>query len=157
MLKMFSKKGEQVFRPAAGTVLDLSEVPDPVFASGAVGEGFGLDPATGSFCSPVDGELILVAKTLHAFAVRTDAGAEILVHIGVDTVKLKGEGFTAHRAQGERVQRGDLVISCDLELMRPLVPSLITAVLVTNGADFAPTAPDKDAAGDSPVLTVRRN
>lgn len=157
MLKMFQKRGEQVFRPAAGTVLDLNDVPDPVFASGAAGDGFGLDPVTGSFCSPVDGELILVAKTLHAFAVRTDAGAEILVHIGVDTVKLKGEGFTAHRAKGDRVQRGDLVISCDLDRMRPLVPSLITAVLIANGTDFTPTAPDTDALADSPVLTVRRN
>ena len=114
MLKMFKKKGEQIFAPAAGTVMALADVPDPVFASGAVGEGFAVDPSEGNFVSPVDGELILLAKTLHAFAVRTDAGAEILVHIGMDTVKLKGEGFTAHRAKGESVKQGDLIISCDL-------------------------------------------
>lgn len=157
MLKMFKKKGEQIFAPAAGAVLALADVPDPVFASGAVGAGFAVDPAEGSFASPVDGELILLAKTLHAFAVRTDAGAEILVHIGMDTVKLKGEGFTAHRAKGERVQRGDVIISCDLAQMAPLVPSMVTPVLVTNGKDFSIAETALDAAGGAPVLTVRKN
>lgn len=156
MLKMFKKKGEQVFAPAAGTVMALADVPDPVFASGAVGEGFAVEPSEGNFVSPVDGELVLVAKTLHAFAVRTDAGAEILVHIGMDTVKLKGEGFTAHRAKGDRVKQGDLVISCELAEMAPLVPSMVTPVLVTNGKDFAIAATEIGAASGQPVLTVRK-
>ncbi|WP_269938935.1 PTS sugar transporter subunit IIA [Arthrobacter sp. HY1533] len=156
MLKMFKKKGEQVFAPAAGTVMALADVPDPVFASGAVGEGFAVEPSEGNFVSPVDGELVLVAKTLHAFAVRTDAGAEILVHIGMDTVKLKGEGFTAHRAKGDRVKQGDLVISCELAEMAPLVPSMVTPVLVTNGKDFAIASTEIGAASGQPVLTVRK-
>lgn len=156
MLKMFKKKGEPVFRPVAGAVVALADVPDPVFASGAVGEGFAIDPTEGSFRSPVDGQLILVAKTLHAFAVRTDAGAEILVHIGVDTVKLKGAGFTAHCAKGQRVQQGDVIISCDLEQMADLVPSMITPVLVTNGADFAISTPEAGAPEGSAIITVRK-
>ena len=156
MLKMFKKKGEQIFAPAAGAVLALADVPDPVFASGTMGEGFAVEPSEGSFVSPVDGELVLLAKTLHAFAVRTDAGAEILVHIGMDTVKLKGAGFTAHRAKGDRVQRGDKIISCDLAQMTPLVPSMVTPVLVTNGKDFAVAETALDAASGSPVLTVRK-
>ncbi|WP_427018011.1 PTS sugar transporter subunit IIA [Pseudarthrobacter sp. P1] len=156
MLKMFKKKGEPVFRPAPGTVLELSEVPDPVFASGAVGEGFAVSPSEGSFRSPVDGELVLLAKTLHAFAVRTDAGAEILVHIGMDTVKLKGEGFTAHRAKGDRVQQGDVIITCDLAQMALLVPSMVTPVLVANGGDFAIAETQIGAANGSPVITVRK-
>lgn len=156
MLKMFKKKGEQIFAPASGTVMALADVPDPVFASGAVGEGFAVEPSEGNFVSPVDGELVLVAKTLHAFAVRTDAGAEILVHIGMDTVKLKGEGFTAHRAKGDRVKQGDLVISCELAEMAPLVPSMVTPVLVTNGKDFAIASTEIGAASGQPVLTVRK-
>lgn len=156
MLKMFKKKGEQVFAPASGTVMALADVPDPVFASGAVGEGFAVEPSEGNFVSPVDGELVLVAKTLHAFAVRTDAGAEILVHIGMDTVKLKGEGFTAHRAKGDRVKQGDLVISCELAEMAPLVPSMVTPVLVTNGKEFAIASTEIGAASGQPVLTVRK-
>lgn len=156
MLKMFKKKGEQIFAPAAGTVLALADVPDPVFASGAVGAGFAVVPVEGTFASPVDGELILVAKTLHAFAVRTAAGAEILVHIGMDTVKLKGEGFTAHRAKGETVKQGDVIISCDLAAMTPLVPSMVTPVLLTNGKDFAIAGTDIDGANGTAVITVRK-
>lgn len=156
MLKMFKKKGEQIFAPAPGTIVALVDVPDPVFASGAVGEGFAVDPAEGNFVSPVDGELILVAKTLHAFAVRTDAGAEILVHIGMDTVKLKGEGFTAHRAKGDRVQQGDVIISCDLAQMAPMVPSMVTPVLLTNGKDFTIAETEIGAASGSAVTTVRK-
>ncbi|ALV47645.1 PTS glucose transporter subunit IIA [Arthrobacter alpinus] len=155
-MKMFKKKGEQIFAPAAGTVIALADVPDPVFASGAVGEGFAVDPSEGNFVSPVDGELILLAKTLHAFAVRTDAGAEILVHVGMDTVKLKGEGFTAHRAKGDRVKQGDVVISCDLAQMAPLVPSMVTPVLVTNGKDFAIAETEIGASAGTPVITVRK-
>lgn len=156
MLKMFKKKGEPVFQPVAGTVVVLADVPDPVFASGVVGDGFAVDPTEGSFRSPVDGELILLAKTLHAFAVRTDAGAEILVHIGMDTVKLKGAGFTAHRAKGDRVKQGEVIISCDLEQMSAAVPSMVTPVLVTNGAEFSITAPETGAANGSPIITVRK-
>lgn len=156
MLKMFKKKGEQIFAPAAGTVMALADVPDPVFASGAVGEGFAVEPTEGTFVSPVDGELILLAKTLHAFAVRTDAGAEILVHIGMDTVKLKGEGFTAHRERGDRVQRGDVIISCDLAQMAPLVPSMVTPVLLTNGKDFAIAETEIGAVSGAAVITVRK-
>ncbi|PYI37470.1 PTS glucose transporter subunit IIA [Arthrobacter psychrolactophilus] len=156
MLKMFKKKGDQIFAPAAGTVMALADVPDPVFASGAVGEGFAVEPTEGNFVSPVDGELILLAKTLHAFAVRTDAGAEILVHIGMDTVKLKGEGFTAHRAKGEMVKQGELVISCDLAAMTPLVPSMVTPVLLTNGKDFSIAESNVAAAAGTPVITVRK-
>ena len=156
MLKMFKKKGEQIFSPASGSVLALGDVPDPVFASGAVGEGFAVDPSEGNFLSPVDGELILVAKTLHAFAVRTAAGAEILVHVGMDTVKLKGEGFTAHRAKGETVKQGDLIISCDLAAMTPLVPSMVTPVLVTNGKDFVIAETEIGASAGNPVITVRK-
>ncbi|WP_211481640.1 PTS sugar transporter subunit IIA [Arthrobacter alpinus] len=153
---MFKKKGEQIFAPAAGTVMALADVPDPVFASGAVGEGFAVDPSEGNFVSPVDGELILLAKTLHAFAVRTDAGAEILVHVGMDTVKLKGEGFTAHRAKGDRIKQGDVVVSCDLAQMAPLVPSMVTPVLVTNGKDFAIAETEIGASAGTPVITVRK-
>lgn len=156
MLKMFKKKGEQIFAPAAGTVMALADVPDPVFASGAVGEGFAVEPTEGNFVSPVDGELILLAKTLHAFAVRTDAGAEILIHIGMDTVKLKGEGFTAHRAKGELVKQGELVISCDLAAITPLVPSMVTPVLLTNGKDFSIAESNVGAAAGTPVITVRK-
>lgn len=155
MLKLFKKKGEPVHSPVAGTIMTLDQVPDPVFAKRSVGDGFAVEPTEGSFVSPVDGELVLVAKTGHAFAVRTDAGAEILVHIGIDTVTLKGEGFTTHRTAGERVSRGDLIISCDLAEIALKVPSMSTPVILTNGSKFSMDQPDL-SAGDAPVITVRR-
>lgn len=155
MLNPFKKKGDPVFSPVAGRIIPLDEVPDPVFAGRSVGDGFAVAPTDGSFRSPADGELVLVAKTLHAFAIRTDAGAELLVHIGIDTVKLKGEGFTGHRKAGERVSRGDLIISCDLAGITAKVPSMATPVILTNGAKFGMTAPDLQAA-DTAVITVRR-
>jgi len=156
MLNPFKKqKSESIYSPVSGRIVSLDGVPDPVFAQRSVGDGFAVEPTEGSFRSPADGELVLVAKTLHAFAVRTPEGAEILVHIGIDTVTLKGEGFTGHRVAGEMVSRGDLIISCDLEAMKAKVPAMSTPVLLTNGAKFAMSAPDFDADGAS-VITVRR-
>jgi PTS system glucose-specific IIA component len=155
MLNPFKKKSESVYSPVPGRVVSLDEVPDPVFAGRSVGDGFAVEPTDGSFRSPVDGELVLVAKTLHAFAVRTHEGAEILVHIGIDTVTLKGEGFTGHREVGETVARGDVIISCDLEDIKMKVPSTVTPVLLTNGAKFSMSQPDFQANGAS-VITVRR-
>lgn len=155
MLNIFKKKGEDVFLPVAGKVVPLDVVPDPVFAGRSVGDGFAVEPTDGSFRSPADGELVLIAKTKHAFAIRTDAGAELLVHIGIDTVKLKGEGFTSHRKAGDRVARGDVIVSCDLPTVAAHVPSMMTPVLLTNGKDFDMSAPDMSAV-TSAVMTVRR-
>jgi PTS system glucose-specific IIA component len=156
MLNPFKKqKSESIYSPVSGRIVSLDEVPDPVFAQRSVGDGFAVEPTDGSFRSPADGELVLVAKTLHAFAIRTPEGAEVLVHIGIDTVTLKGEGFTGHREAGETVSRGDVIISCDLEAMKSKVPAMVTPVLLTNGAKFSMSAPDFDANGAS-VITVRR-
>ena len=155
MLNPFKKKSESVYSPVAGRIVSLDEVPDPVFAKRSVGDGFAVIPTDGAFRSPVDGELVLVATTGHAFAVRTPEGAEILVHIGIDTVTLKGEGFTGHRHAGETVSRGDLIVSCDLEDMRSKVPSMVTPVLLTNGAKFTMTPPDLLGGGEA-VITVRK-
>ncbi|MDI3196144.1 PTS glucose transporter subunit IIA [Pseudarthrobacter sp. AL07] len=155
MLNPFKKKSESIYSPVSGRIVSLDEVPDPVFAQRSVGDGFAIEPTDGSFRSPVDGELVLVAKTLHAFAVRTHEGAEILVHIGIDTVTLKGEGFTGHRQAGDMVSRGDLIISCDLDAIRTKVPSMVTPVLLTNGTKFSMSSPEFQANGAS-VITVRR-
>lgn len=147
---------ENVYAPVQGRVVTLDEVPDPVFARRSMGDGFAVEPSEGTFRAPVNGELILVAKTLHAFAIRTDAGAEVLVHIGIDTVKLKGAGFTAQRAQGDRVKVGDPVITCDLADMAGKVPSMTTPVIVTNGKAFTISVTDLTASEGAPVAAVAR-
>lgn len=147
--------GEAIYRPVPGRLLRLDDVPDPVFAGRSLGDGFAVIPQEGDFRAPADGVLVLLADTLHAYAVRTAAGAEILVHIGLDTVTLRGAGFCAHTRQGSPVLRGEPVISCDLADVSSKVPSMITPVILLNGSGFTNSEPVLTAAPDQRVLTVR--
>ncbi|STD15174.1 PTS sugar transporter subunit IIA [Dermatophilus congolensis] len=148
---------EALYRPVQGRAVDITEVPDPVFAQKIMGDGFAVLPDEGVFRAPVAGELVLVAETMHAFAIRTDAGAEVLVHIGIDTVGLKGEGFTAHAQAGRWVQAGEPIISCDLRSQEAKVPSMITPVVVTNGDRFTMTGRNLSAANDGAVAVIVSN
>lgn len=144
----------ELVAPAPGRLMAMDQVPDPVFAQKMMGDGFAVDPSTGSFASPATGELVLVARTLHAFAVRTAEGLEVLVHVGIDTVGLDGDGFTALRAAGDQVTAGDVVIEVDLGVVKGRVPSMVTPVVVTNRDGFVLGRPDLAAAYGSPVLSV---
>ncbi|WP_199916551.1 PTS glucose transporter subunit IIA [Miniimonas sp. S16] len=146
-------RGAEILAPAPGAVVDLADVPDKVFSGRLMGDGFAIDPTSGDFRSPVSGRIATLFPTGHAFAVVTPEGLEVLVHIGLETVKLKGEGFTAHHAVGDEVRAGDVVISADLDAIRPRVPSLLTPVVVLNTPAF-PVA-DRSPHGDA-VLTVAR-
>lgn len=137
--------------PVSGEIIDIADVPDPVFAGKHMGPGFAVAPVSGDFTSPIDGLVMLVAPTLHAVSLRADNGAEVLVHVGVDTVELKGEGFTAHVNEGDRVRTGDPLLSVDLDNIRPRVPSLISPVVVTNAAGFTISERSNDPAS---VLSV---
>ncbi|SHG14210.1 PTS sugar transporter subunit IIA [Streptoalloteichus hindustanus] len=103
----------RVLSPVAGTVVPLSEVPDPVFAQAMVGPGLAVDPdrTAGDAVAPVDGTVVTLHP--HAFVVATEGGAAVLVHLGIDTVQLKGEGFTLHVVKGEAVRAGQRVVSWD--------------------------------------------
>jgi phosphocarrier protein FPr/phosphocarrier protein len=122
--------------PFAGWCVPLSEIPDAAFAQGMLGDGVGLDPTTNELRSPCDGEVISVAASRHALALRALSGAEVLIHIGVDTVALGGEGFNVHVRKGDRVRAGDLLITFDLVLLAHKAPSLMTPVIITNGDRF---------------------
>jgi phosphocarrier protein FPr/phosphocarrier protein len=116
--------------------MPLADVPDPVFAGGMLGDGLAIDPTAGNLHAPCDGVLLSVAPTRHALTLRADSGAELLLHVGIDTVGLKGEGFAAHVEAGRRVRAGDLLLSFDLDAVARHAPSLITPLIVTNGAAF---------------------
>lgn len=122
--------------PMPGWTLPLAEVPDPVFAGGMLGDGVAIDPTGGALHAPCDGELLSVAPTKHALTLRADNGAELLLHVGIDTVGLKGQGFEAHAAAGNRVRAGDLLLRFDLDAVARRAASLITPLVVTNGAGF---------------------
>lgn len=124
-----------LINPIDGKVVDLSEVPDPVFSQKMVGDGFAVEPSTGEVFAPVSGEVVLQPDGYHACGIKTDEGLEVLVHLGLETVNLNGEGFTPHVKVGDKVKQGDLILSVDLEKIRDKVPSMVSPVLVTNLGD----------------------
>lgn len=147
--------------PVSGITLSIADVPDPAFASGALGEGIAIEPNSGSdggeILAPCDGELVSLQSTGHAFTIRSEEGAEILIHIGVDTVELNGDGFTVHVMEGTKISKGDLLITVDLDSVRPKVPSLATMMVVANGDAFAVVDKMEDqqvGAGD-PVFGIK--
>ena len=119
-----------------GKVKDLSEVEDEVFSSGMLGNGIAIEPTNGQVNSPVDGIVTTVFPTKHAIGVTTDDGVEILIHIGMDTVELNGEGFESFVKQNERVKKGDLLIRVNLDKIKAAGLSMITPIVVTNSNSY---------------------
>jgi glucose-specific phosphotransferase system IIA component len=118
--------------PARGKRIDLKDVPDALFANKMIGDGFAVYPESKEICSPVDGKIVHIFDTNHAVGLKTDDGLEVLVHIGIDTVKLKGKGFKRIASIGQKVKAGDILIECDLEYIKENAKSLITPVVITN-------------------------
>ncbi|PHA00327.1 PTS glucose transporter subunit IIA [Bacillus pseudomycoides] len=123
---------ETIVAPLTGEVKNIEEVPDPVFAGRMMGNGVAIDPTEGVVVSPVDGEIVQLFHTKHAVGIKSKNGAEILIHVGLETVTMAGEGFEAHVAEGQAVKVGDKLISFDLELIREKAKSTITPIVITN-------------------------
>ncbi len=131
--KLFNRNNVMEIQvPVSGNLLPLTEVPDPVFSGKMMGDGFCIDPVEGKVYAPIAGEVILVFPTKHCVGIRDEQGYEWLIHFGMDSVKLNGEGFTVHVAESEQVEPGDLLFEVDIDAIRPLIPSLMTPVLITN-------------------------
>ena len=145
-----------VTAPFSGTLVPLSEVPDETFASGVLGEGIAIEPSDGLFCSPVDGTVETIAETKHAIGFAADNGLEILVHVGLETVSLNGEGFEILVKEGDRVKAGQPVAKADLALIRERGLKTITSLVLTGGADEKELhcAEGIATAGKTPVLTL---
>ena len=124
-----------------GTVVALSDVKDEAFASGALGLGIAVEPSEGKLLAPADGTIDMVFDTRHAVGMTTTAGAELLMHIGIDTVKLEGRHFTAHVQPGQSVKKGDLLVSFDMKAIRAAGYPLTTPMLVCNSDDYAAVEP----------------
>ncbi|MEK6267127.1 MAG: N-acetylglucosamine-specific PTS transporter subunit IIBC [Planococcus sp. (in: firmicutes)] len=118
--------------PIQGDIIPLSEVPDEVFAKGMMGQGFAIMPTGNILYSPVDGRVVSVFPTKHAIGIQTDTGVDLLIHVGLDTVKLKGQGFETLVEQDTFVQRGDALLKLDLEFLKANAPSIATPVIFTN-------------------------
>ncbi len=160
--KLFGKKEEapktvNAVAPLTGTVKSLEEVPDPVFSQKMMGDGIAIDPTIGKVVSPVDGEIMQLFPTKHAVGIKAKNGAEILIHIGLETVSMNGEGFEAHISEGSKVSIGDPLITYDLELVKEKAKSTITPIIITNGDDMGELV-KKDVtsvtAGQEQVLEI---
>ena len=128
----FFKKNKQLLSACNGRCAPLSEIPDEAFSSGMLGGGVALFPASGRFLSPVNGRVESIAESLHAYTLRADDGTELLLHIGVDTVTLKGDGFRALVSVGDNVRAGAPLAEADLGLIANRGLSTATALLITN-------------------------
>lgn len=134
LFDFFKKKDNEqwfeIYSPLNGKVINLSEVPDDAFAQKMVGDGCAIDPVAGALCAPVDGE-IDIFETNHAVSFETPNGLEMIVHFGIDTVTLKGEGFK-RVATSDTVKVGDKLVEYDLDFIKEKVPSVKTPVIINN-------------------------
>lgn len=149
--------GEEIKSPMNGTVIPLSEVPDAVFSSEMLGKGFGVEPSEGKAYAPVDGEVTTVFDTKHAIGLMSKHGVELLIHIGMDTVKLNGKGFDVKVKTGDQVKAGDLLAEFDIDLIKGEGYPVTTAVVVTNTDDCEEIGEVRTGAAtkDTEVLTVK--
>ena len=149
--------GEEIKSPMNGTVIPLSEVPDAVFSSEMLGKGFGVEPSEGKAYAPVDGEVTTVFDTKHAIGLMSKHGVELLIHIGMDTVKLNGKGFDVKVKTGDQVKAGDLLAEFDMDLIKGEGYPVTTAVVVTNTDDCEEISEVRtgSATKDTEVLTVK--
>ena len=146
----------EILAPLSGVLIPLESVPDPVFAQKMVGDGISLDPTSGELFAPVSGVVTQLHQAHHALTITTAEGIEVLVHIGIDTVLLKGEGFKPAVKQGDQITAGQLLISFDVDLVARKARSLLTQILIANVEKVLRFVPASGLveAGKSVALTI---
>lgn len=121
-MRLFGRKkkisDEQFYAPVNGTILPIEEVPDPTFANKLIGDGIAFEPTDGEVVAPVTGEVVQVFPTKHAIGIKSEAGFEVLLHVGIETVAMDGEGFTVSVNPGDKVNTGDKLLTFDLDLVK---------------------------------------
>lgn len=135
--KLFGKKYDLLCAPVAGNAVPVSQVPDPTFAEEMLGKGIAVEPTEGKVYAPCDATVDLMFATGHAVSLVADCGAEVLIHVGLETVSLEGKHFTVHAASGDKVKKGDLLIEFDLEAIKAAGFNTITPMVVCNSDAYA--------------------
>lgn len=160
--KLFSK-GEKVnangiYAPIAGKAVAITEVPDPTFAEGMLGNGIAIVPTDGKVYAPCDATVDMMFSTGHAVSMVAANGAEILIHVGLETVGLEGKPFTIHVQNGDTVKRGDLLMEADLEAIKAAGLNTITPVVICNSDDFSTfkTITGKDVTSADVVIDLAK-
>ena len=160
MFKLFKKTDDicKLFAPVNGKTIALENVPDKVFASKMMGDGMGFEYVGNTIYAPCDGKITLVANTLHAVGITSENGAELLIHIGLDTVSLNGKGFKKLINQGDKVKKGTPLIEIDRQFMKEQDINLITPMVVTNAANYEINVIDegKDVTTEEEVISCKK-
>ena len=155
--KLFSGNKVEIGSPVNGKLVPIDTVSDPTFAQEMIGKGVAIIPEDGNFYAPASGTLVALFPTGHAYALNTDDGAEILVHIGIDTVKLNGQFYDVQAKQGDTVKKGDLIVKVDLEGIKAAGYDTVTPVIISNSNQFSKVE-KKDGnvtAGEAVVLLYK--
>jgi len=160
--KLFGKTpafdGNKLYAPMTGKAVPVTEVPDPTFAEGLLGNGVAIIPADGKVLSPVNGTVETMFDTGHAVCLKSDTGVEILIHVGLETVGLNGAPFKVHCKNGDTVKKGQLLMEADLDAIKAAGLPVITPVLVCNSDDYPTfeTVVGKDVTNDTIVISVAK-
>lgn len=137
--KLFGKSKqnsvEKFCAPLSGELVTIDRVPDPVFGQKMMGDGVAIIPSEGVLVSPVDGEIMQVFHTKHAIGIKTSSGLEVLLHIGLETVALNGEGFEVLVTEGQKVKSGDVLVNFDIQFLQEQGKEIITPLVITNSGD----------------------
>ena len=154
MFNIFKKDKKNLVAVVSGTVIKLEQVNDEVFSSGMMGKGIAIQPSDGNFVAPGQGEITLIPESKHAVGMKLSSGMEILIHIGLDTVMMKGQGFEPLVQVGQKVKAGDPIMKVDLEFFKGQNIDVVTPVIILNGENFQLTLLDKPqicSAGETKI------
>ncbi len=155
--KLFGKKTDDFYAPMAGKAVPITEVPDPTFAEGMLGNGIAIEPTEGKVYAPCDATVDMMFTTGHAVSLVADCGAEILIHVGLETVSLEGKPFKVLVANGDKVKKGQLLFEADLAAIQAAGLPIITPVLVCNTDDYATFEKfTGDVTNDDVVVSLKK-
>ncbi|UOQ49646.1 PTS glucose transporter subunit IIA [Gracilibacillus caseinilyticus] len=158
---LFGKKEtiETLLAPLTGKLVNMEDVPDEMFSKKLLGDGLAIEPMEGTVVAPVDGEVVQFSDTKHAVGIQSKNGLELLIHIGLETVALKGEGFEGHVSQGEKVKAGDKLVTFDLPFIKEKADSIISPIVITNFVEVESLKKSEETnlvAGESTLMTVSK-
>lgn len=162
--KLFGDKADnragviEIFAPLSGEIVNIEDVPDVVFAEKIVGDGVAIKPSSNRMVAPIDGVIGKIFETNHAFSIESAGGVELFVHFGIDTVELKGDGFTRIAQEGQKVKKGDVVIEFDLALLEERAKSTLTPVVIPNMDEIKEMTKlsGQVVAGETPVIRIKK-
>ncbi|MBR7122661.1 MAG: PTS glucose transporter subunit IIA [Oscillospiraceae bacterium] len=156
--KLFKKKTDDFYAPMAGKAVPITQVPDPTFAEGMLGNGIAIEPAEGKVYAPCDATVDMMFTTGHAVSLVADCGAEVLIHVGLETVSLEGKPFTVHVANGDKVKKGQLLLEADIEVIKAAGLPTITPMLICNTDDYPTfnTFVGKDVTNEDVVIALAK-